>query len=249
MRRDMNEVLVEVARSGGRYNNRERKPRRVGEEYEGYPVHFSIGRGWKKDRKSQGDKLGPLEGFLRSSIGRQWNDVYAEICRVNDKRSMLGHHLFSHLRQMVTAPGFRESRFLFHSTDFFADTDGTLQETKRKNWREKKKERVKEIQLDSGWYYRLHDGFWFREKVEEVVGKIPKLLPYGVIEWRNGVVETKHHKFQCSKKELKTIRALIVQWQNKALVKPRRRSDSCSLLHKQDNRDGRQTHTRFAGRV
>jgi hypothetical protein len=39
------------------------------------------------------DKLGPAERWLRSQIGRLWDDVYADLCALFDTRTTAGRHI------------------------------------------------------------------------------------------------------------------------------------------------------------
>jgi len=53
---------------------------------------------WKEFR----DKLGPLERWLRSHTGEPWDDVYSEIARRFDTRTVPGRHVvFCHLLPSV----------------------------------------------------------------------------------------------------------------------------------------------------
>lgn len=47
------------------------------------------------------DHLGPLRRFLRSCIGRPWNDVYSELCQRLDHNTMAGQHVLDHVQDYV----------------------------------------------------------------------------------------------------------------------------------------------------
>src|ERR1700728_1507846 len=49
--------------------------------------------------KDLSDVLNPLEGYLHKSKGWPWDDVYSEICKNLDRRSVTGLHVFTHLWQ------------------------------------------------------------------------------------------------------------------------------------------------------
>lgn len=51
--------------------------------------------------KSLSDCLGPLRRFLRSKVGQPWDDVYSELCRQLDTKTMAGQHVLSHLWHYV----------------------------------------------------------------------------------------------------------------------------------------------------
>lgn len=89
MRNDMGRVVIERPRRGS--SNPSLKARRVGKIYrdeEGYD-YDGPGRVPNSNRmhaiyprigdKDFTDVLGPIEGYLRASIGRKWDDIYSEI--------------------------------------------------------------------------------------------------------------------------------------------------------------------------
>ncbi len=53
------------------------------------------------DRKGFGENLNPLWRFLDSSVSRDWDEVYSEICEFCDKSSAVGAHIFQHLFDFV----------------------------------------------------------------------------------------------------------------------------------------------------
>lgn len=103
MRSDMQKVVVESGRRGGQGHSRDHtKPRRVGEDFEGYLKHAGMKRPYGYDTKSQTDLLGPLFRYLDKHVGKRWDDVYSDICKNLDFRSVLGFHILSHLKDYVT---------------------------------------------------------------------------------------------------------------------------------------------------
>lgn len=52
-------------------------------------------------RKAFTDLLGPLRRWLRSQLGRPWNDVYSEACAVIKPDSAIRLHIKTHLLQFV----------------------------------------------------------------------------------------------------------------------------------------------------
>lgn len=83
------------------------------------------------------DKLNPTERFLRSRAGRPWNDVYSELCRRYDRRSLKGYHLVSaHIdRSMVGGHGHRW-HWPFGASDYGprVDEHGILRYTQKRRW-------------------------------------------------------------------------------------------------------------------
>jgi hypothetical protein len=97
MRSDMKYVVIERGRRGGRGKHHRTRPRREGEEWEGYLKHEGMRLPYGYNTKIQTDLLGPLWGYLRKHVGRPWDVVYADICRSLDFRTVLGFHIKSHL--------------------------------------------------------------------------------------------------------------------------------------------------------
>ena len=58
-------------------------------------------RSHKINGKELSDVLNPLQGYLRKSVGRPWDEVYSELCKNLDRRSVSGLHVFQHLWQFV----------------------------------------------------------------------------------------------------------------------------------------------------
>src|ERR1043165_2584502 len=54
-----------------------------------------------KCRKAFTDLLGPLRRWLRSQVGRPWNDVYSEACAVIKPNSPIRAHVKTHLLEFV----------------------------------------------------------------------------------------------------------------------------------------------------
>lgn len=101
MRSDMQKVIVERPRRGSRGpTGREPRPKRRGEEWEGYPKRAGMGRWWRSDRKEQSDHLNPLYRYFDKQVGRPWDKVYSEMSKHLD-RGVLGFHVKSHIDQYV----------------------------------------------------------------------------------------------------------------------------------------------------
>src|SRR5207248_1577311 len=54
-----------------------------------------------RERKWFGEHLGPLRRWLRSQVGRPWNQVYSEVCAVIKPDSVVRNHIKFHLLQFV----------------------------------------------------------------------------------------------------------------------------------------------------
>jgi hypothetical protein len=99
MRPDMNRVVIERPRHGGK-GSRLRRPRRLDEEMEVLPKLEGMKLAYT-DRKKLSDLLGPLWRYLDKQIGRRWDDVWSEIANTLDFRSVAGLHIKSHIVQHV----------------------------------------------------------------------------------------------------------------------------------------------------
>lgn len=86
------------------------------------------------------DKLGPIYRWLRSQIGRKWDEVKSEIFQTFDTRNLAGQHIvFDHMLSSVQevenprysyreVPGEPESSYYYN--DFYVDDEGLLQQKK-----------------------------------------------------------------------------------------------------------------------
>ncbi len=115
MRPDMNKVVTERERGGSsnpnedvRKNRREKQHMRTrlqktedGWELEHSPNHLGMGMSNTWDAKEFTDVLNPLKGWLRSVTGKPWDDSYSEACKILDRRSVSGAHVFEHLRHYI----------------------------------------------------------------------------------------------------------------------------------------------------
>lgn len=117
MRKDLNKVLCERERHRSKmkfHEVRGEKPvtgkKRLGAEawpFPGestspYPVKESMKKphigGWTKDLN---ENLNALWGFLRKSVGKNWDKVYSEVCKTFDKRKVVNQHIIQHLFENV----------------------------------------------------------------------------------------------------------------------------------------------------
>lgn len=70
------------------------------EESASYSSMRPKSRAWER-RKALNENLNPLVSFLRSSIGKKWDEIYSEICSINKKNSAVGAHIFQHIEWYV----------------------------------------------------------------------------------------------------------------------------------------------------
>ncbi len=190
MRSDMQKVIIERPRRDSRAPNRKFGARLryidghdYEEELKHVPVSFSF-RDYGCDRKRSTDVLGPLEHFLRTSLGKSWNDVYSEICAELDRRKVIGMHVFQHLWQLVERNcwigqdgkpyvwGYRGAYPVYHF--YVHPWTGLLCEAAPgPGARERRKakllaEEVTLVPLGNNRGYQKHEGIWYRVKLKYV---------------------------------------------------------------------------------
>jgi len=93
----MHKVICESPRGGQYWARRFPRPQINGEDAPKY-------EGIKKPhtrRKWFGEHLGPLKRWLRSNVGRAWNDVYSEGSPIFKPDNVVRAHIRFHLLQMV----------------------------------------------------------------------------------------------------------------------------------------------------
>ena len=88
------------------------------------------------------DKLGPMYRWLRSNVGRPWDDVKSEVFQKFDTRTTAGRHItYDHLLKAVEeTPDFRYGRYSrynkledpfttsYYPHDYYVDEEGILRE-------------------------------------------------------------------------------------------------------------------------
>lgn len=97
MRGDMHKVVIERPRwnpGPGKHGRRANLPEELLPKFEGIKRPHAC-------RKGLTDLLGPLKRWLQSRVGRHWNDVYSEACRVIKPDSVIRAHIKTHLLQFV----------------------------------------------------------------------------------------------------------------------------------------------------
>lgn len=123
------------------------------------------------ERKLLNENLSPLLRFLHRSVGRLWNDVYAEICAAVPKDSAVQRHVFQHLEQAVHKNVRLEddgnvytpdrSNPLYGKHTWYVHPDnGTLQRA-RVDWPYDRKAATKPVELGKDIIALKRDGAWF----------------------------------------------------------------------------------------
>lgn len=125
-----------------------------------------------------GTNFNLIRRFLKSRIGKNWNDVYSEICEDADVRSFEGNHLREWLSCVVEIntrieDGEIVSEFGYKITspeDFYVDPNtNILKQVEKSDYK-----REKATNLEQGVYevdgqtYCKHEGLWYRVEMKEV---------------------------------------------------------------------------------
>jgi hypothetical protein len=103
-RRDkrLDEELIECYRGGSRSKQMKGYKNKLKRNfYEHAPLHESMKYKHGADTKYFKDNLEPMIRFLKSNVGKNWNKIYAVLCRRLSKRSVSGLHVFNHLFDFV----------------------------------------------------------------------------------------------------------------------------------------------------
>lgn len=107
MRSDMGKVITERERGGSRSKSIKNgeSVRWQGHEhgYDEQPkfAKISARAQYGYDHKTFTDVLGPVKGFIRKNVGKKWDKVYSEICKVLDKRKLTHAHVIGHIYDWV----------------------------------------------------------------------------------------------------------------------------------------------------
>lgn len=102
MRNDFNRVLTEDPRRGSDRKFREYRRAKGNAVFDdefsgGKESMMKRRRVAKGERKSFGDHLSPLRGWVAKQVGKKWDDVYSEVCALFDRRSFIKDHVHQHI--------------------------------------------------------------------------------------------------------------------------------------------------------
>ncbi len=86
------------------------KPNHFENAHQHESIKFMHGGG----TRSFNDNLKPLERFLLSKVGKNWNKVHSELCSKLDKTTVNGLHVFNHLFDFVHINTFTEGKQVFY---------------------------------------------------------------------------------------------------------------------------------------
>jgi len=233
----MHKVTVERERYGSTRRNRKWGTRIAyvpNADYDDQPKFASSARGrqYADSQKRFSDVLGPLRGFLRSNIGRPWDNVFSELRQALDVRKVTGRHIFEHLGWMVeTECSIGEDRKVYgyprgyEVTGFYVHPRTKLLcFAPRPSARERKKERlmqqeIDELRIDDTRCFKLIGEQWFVVTYQVVeVGRYERprtawdVVQRTQVQLTWGRCHIAINKRQCNREEVRSIHKRIAQW-------------------------------------
>lgn len=187
----------------------------------------------RRRTKGLSDHLSPLRRYLRSQVGRSWDDVYSELCLRLDTSTMTGQHVFQHVwdyveRHVEIVDGIVYRKPCQHpqwdrldrnyGDRFYIHPDTGILSVVKKKRKLSAKPTCDRLILDDYHQYRKLDGIWYlvtfknlkgEYAVRDVILKVAITPKIAEIEYGRQVYAVS--KVQCSKREIKFIEAKLVQ--------------------------------------
>ena len=173
MREDMAKVIVERPRmgGGGKYP-RGSRPGRGRVPMEDWHRREGIRRPWHGEEKYLNENLAPLRRYLRSQVGRHWDEVYGDVCQRINRNSAVQLHIWQHLVEYVCTNPYEVAGEVHRGTwsrrlyAFYVDPQtGLLREnadySRRWSGREQPATPRDRIPVDATREYRRIDGIWY----------------------------------------------------------------------------------------
>lgn len=225
MRKDLKDIIIDTVRYIDWYDtasySRKTKHRHEDTEY------------WNDDKQSMSrtakgfaDRINPVKNFLRSQVGRPWNDIWSEVCQNADASPVpgfsRGYHLRLHVLQEVHNNGIACEAPHSRYRRFYVDDYGIL---RYRPYRKYKYQNVIKYSITiNNTFYFMVNNIWFKANKENTktnkdysylvppygayryspkqqfkFGKIVK--DFGYLEY---IIRNKY--VSCSKKDIKLIR-------------------------------------------
>jgi hypothetical protein len=110
MRRDVHKVMSERPKSGRTWESKTPRKRDVVLDVGGDQVNENSDHVKQARQKGRRTRFNVLERFLVSRVGRPWDKVYAETCKVADSRSFRGSEVRDYLKTLVATECWMEGR-------------------------------------------------------------------------------------------------------------------------------------------
>lgn len=117
--------------------------------------------------KDQSDRLEPVIRFLRSKLGKKWDDVWSEICETNKygRGDVRKQHLRKHIwKDLVDTTGHHEMMTQGRGSGFYVDEGGLLRERPRRKYQSSK--RSGPIEINELKVAAKVNGLWFEVQLK-----------------------------------------------------------------------------------
>jgi len=187
MRHDMAKVIVERPRTGGGV----RFPRAQSDKsLEDTPRREGIKRPWSRTswQKHLNENLAPLRRYLRSNIGRPWDNVFSEICQQINVNSAVQLHIRQHIEWEVCLYAMRRGREWVDSRgrviyqSFLVDRkSGLLRHNDNRGWWRRHNRRRESpspnfVASEAGRCFRKIGGIWYEFELSPLPDEIDGLI-------------------------------------------------------------------------
>jgi hypothetical protein len=179
MRKDMKKVLCEEPRHGWRTKDRKgrkRAERKIIDEEKPVKEQGNLQRKWLydwHDHKNFGEHIQPLRRYILSCLGRSWDDVYSEICKIVPKGSVVNNHLYTHLYQFIAVNTYFDENgrvcdmnmegYPIYQEVFVHPNTGIITATPKKAARKQKAKPKNLYKINDDTVYKKDDkGIWWK---------------------------------------------------------------------------------------
>jgi hypothetical protein len=141
-------------------------------------------------RKEFGENLSPLKRFLRSNVGKKWDDVFSELSKRMDIRGAVSGHIFDHIFHYVDIEAVKDEdgnvyadialmdRGITLLYGFYVLEDGILREIKEKKKLRKSNEDSGKVKIniaDNRWLLKnKNTGIWYLCRFEKTNFSVKK---------------------------------------------------------------------------
>ena len=156
----MHKVVTERPRTGGRGKSRKTYdkavlPKDKDDDYR--PQKESMRRKHKvnRDYKQFSDLINPLYRYLEKQVGRPWDEVWSDICKVLKGNSTQAQHIKQHVKDAIK-----------YSREVTVDDAGILRRAPKKSYKYKKP-RYNYMRKGSVEYHK-QNGCWYRVEIKKV---------------------------------------------------------------------------------
>jgi len=142
----------------------------------------------------------PIRDFLRSRSGRPWDNIWAEICKVYDRRSFIGYAVRTRIRKLIEEYGTvdEDGRLMnerggripgWFVDSFYVRGDGRLIHEQSNRLKSPIKESPI-VEIDEKKFYR-HKGVWYEVETSSYIGGLyarPQrdVFLYKTEKWKHG---------------------------------------------------------------